>query len=122
MSGQETEQRERTTADFIEKALEDLDQARKEAAEEMRSMIDAAISRSREALEHLRTDAEDRAERLKARAEDRASEWQQTLDDASDDARRELGIRTVRAQRSEEALKAMSEEIKHQKKELHASH
>jgi hypothetical protein len=84
-------------------------------------MIDSAISRSREALEHLRTGAEDRAEQLKSRAEDRFAGWQRSLDEASEDVRRELAIRTVRAQRSQDALKAMSEEIKHQEKELTAS-
>jgi F0F1-type ATP synthase membrane subunit b/b' len=124
-----SEEGDLSAVDYLEKALEDLDRARHNAAEELRSMIDSAIGRSREALEHLRTDAEGRAEQIKsgaedrkARAEDRAAEWQQTLEEASDDVRRDLGIRTVRAQRSEAALKAMSDEIKHHKKELAASH
>jgi hypothetical protein len=116
-----TEQHELSSADYLEKALSDLDQARRDAAEELRSMIDAAISRSREALDHLKVDAEDRAGQIKASTEDRAAEWQQMLEEASDDARREFGIRAVGAQRSEDALKAMSEEIKHRKKELAAS-
>ena len=116
-----TKERELSAAEHLEKALADLDQARHDATDELRSMIDAAISRSREALDHMRTDAEDRAEQIKVRAEDRASEWQRMLEGASDDARRELGIRSVRAQRSESALKAISDEVKHQKKEL-ASH
>ena len=49
---------------------------------------------------------------------DRAHEWQDALEDASEDARRELGVRAVRAQRSEDALDAMAEEIKRHKKEL----
>ena len=108
-------------ADFLEKALEDLDQARKTATEELRSTIDAAISRSREALDHLRSDAEERGESLKARAEERLTEWQHTLEEASEGARRELGVKSVRAQRSKDALEAMSDEIKHHKKELAAS-
>jgi hypothetical protein len=42
------------------------------------------------------------------------------LDDASADAKRELGIRTVRAQHNEDALAAMSAEIEHQRKLLRA--
>ena len=122
MATKMTEEGEVRSADYLEKALEDLDRARHDAAEEVRSMIDAAISRSREALDQLRTDTEDRVERLRARAEERTAEWQRTLEEGPEDVRRELGIRTVRAQRSQSALKAMSEEIKHQKKELTVSH
>jgi vacuolar-type H+-ATPase subunit H len=117
-----SEDRGLSAAEYLEKALEDLDRARQNAAEELRSMIDAAMSRSREALEHMRADAEGRAEEIKERAETRAAEWQRMLEGVSEDTMRELGIRTVRAQRSQGALKAMSEEIKHQKKELTASH
>jgi uncharacterized protein YicC (UPF0701 family) len=109
---------ELSPAEYLEKALEDLNEAREQATEELRSSIDAAISRAREALEHFRADAEGRAEEFRARAEDRFAEWQHTLEDASEDARRELGIRAIRAQHSQSALKAMSEEIKSQKKEL----
>lgn len=122
MATKTTEEREvGGSVEYLEKALEDLDHARHDAAEEVRSMIDAAIGRSREALEQLRMDAEQRVDRLRARAEERTAEWQDTLEEASEDLRRELGIRSVRAQRSETALKAMAEEIKHQKKELTAS-
>jgi F0F1-type ATP synthase membrane subunit b/b' len=117
-----TEVTELSSADYLEKALEDLNQARQHAEEELRSVIDSAIGRAREALDELRSDAEDRAESLKARAEDRASEWQQMLEDASEDVRRELGLRTIRAQHSQSALKEMAGEIKQRKHELTASH
>ena len=42
------------------------------------------------------------------------------LEDATEDARRELGVRAVHAQRTKDALDAMSEEIKSQKKEVAA--
>lgn len=117
-----TETTETTGArEYLEHALEDLDEARKSATEELRSTIDAAISRSREALDHLRSDAEDRSEELKERAEERLTEWQHTLEGATEDARREFGLRSVRAQRSEEALDAMADEIKDQRKEVEAS-
>jgi hypothetical protein len=106
---------------YLEQALEDLDQARRSATEELRSTIDSAISRSREALDHLRSDAEERGEHLRERAEERLTEWQHTLEDATEDARREFGLRSVRAQRSEDALEAMADEIKEHRKELAAS-
>jgi hypothetical protein len=118
---EEQQEQELSTADYLERALDELEQARREAAEEVRSAIDSAIGRSRDALEHLRTGAEDRAEHLKEVTEDRLAEMQRSLEEASDEARREFGIRTVRAQRSQAALSAMSEEIKQQQKELTAS-
>jgi len=113
-----TETEEQTVADYIEHAVDDLNQARQAAGEEVRSAIDSAISRSREALEDLRSDAQDRADNLRQRAEERAKEWQQTLEDATEDARRELGIRAIHAQRSEDALDVLSHEIKSRKKEI----
>ena len=84
----------------------------------MRSAIDSALSRSREALDDLRTDTKERTVRLRDRAEERAGEWQHTLEDATEDMRRELGVRAVHAQRTKDALDAMAEEIKQQKKHL----
>jgi vacuolar-type H+-ATPase subunit H len=113
-----TEEGEQTAVDYLEHAVEDLNQARQEAQEEVRSAIDSAITRTREALDDMRSGAEERAEKLRTRAEDRAHEWQHALEDATDDARRELGIRAVRAQRHDDALEAMADEIKRHKKEL----
>lgn len=112
------EAEEQTVADYLEHAVEDLNEARQQAGEEVRAAIDSAISRSREALEDLRTDAQERAEKLRSRAEERAGEWQTTLEDATEEVRRELGIRAVRAQRTRDALDALSDEIKSQKKAL----
>ncbi|MGH2577003.1 MAG: hypothetical protein ACRDG9_04505 [Actinomycetota bacterium] len=114
----EANEQEQTAVDYLEHAVEDLKQAGQEAGEEVRSAIDSAINRTHEALEDLRSGAEERAEKIRTRAEDRAAEWQQTLEDATEDARRELGIRAVHAQRSRDALDAMADEIKSQKKEL----
>ena len=113
-----TDEQEQTAVDYLEHAVEDLKQAGQESGQDVRSAIDSAISRTREALDDLRSGAEDRAERLRSRAESRAHEWQDALEDASDDARRELGVRAVRAQRRGDALDAMAEEIKRHKKEL----
>jgi hypothetical protein len=115
-----TKNERETTAEYLEDALEDLNQARLNAEEELRSRIDSTISRAREALDDVRSDAQDRADRFKVRAEERAAEWQRTLEGATEDARRELGIRAVHAQRTRDALDAMSDEIKHHKKELAA--
>ncbi len=52
------------------------------------------------------------------RAEERAAEWQKTLEDATEDMRRELGVRAVHAQRTKDALDAMAEQIKQQKKHI----
>ena len=92
MIGQRKEVREPGTAEYLEKALDDFDRARTHAAEELRSMMEDA--------------------------KDRVLEWQRQLDGASDEVRRELGVLAVRAQRSPTALKEMSEEIKHHRKEL----
>ena len=113
-----TDEQEQTAVDYLEHAVEDLKQAGQEAGGEVRSAIDSAMNRTREALDDLRSGAEERAERLRSRAENRAREWQDALEDASEDARHELGVRAVRAQRSEDALDTMAEEIKRHKKEL----
>jgi uncharacterized protein YicC (UPF0701 family) len=113
-----TQTEEQTVVTYLEHAVEDLNQARQQAGEEMRSAIDSALSRSREALDDLRADTKERTVRLRGRAEERAGEWQHTLEDATEDMRRELGVRAVHAQRTKDALDAMAEEIKQQKKHL----
>jgi ElaB/YqjD/DUF883 family membrane-anchored ribosome-binding protein len=113
-----TDEREKSASDYLEDAIKDLDRARHDVADDMRSMIDSVIDRSREVLDQMRSDAGDRAERLKERAEHRLSEWQSTLDEASEDLRHELGVRAVRAQHTEDALETLSDEIDNRKKEL----
>ena len=53
--------------------------------------------------------------------QDQVSDWRGSLDKATDDVRRELGILAVHAQRSPEALKAMSAEIRKRKAEISPS-
>jgi uncharacterized protein YicC (UPF0701 family) len=113
-----TEEGETGVTEYLEQAVEDLNEARHRAGDEVRASIDSAISRAREALDDLRVDAKERADRLRTRAEDRTSEWQQTLEGATEDARRELGLRAVRAQRTKDALDALADEIKRHKKEI----
>ncbi|HEY1238755.1 MAG TPA: hypothetical protein VGE91_10480 [Solirubrobacterales bacterium] len=118
MTTETTEEREISAAQHLEDAVDELNKARQTAQEDLRSRIDSAISRSREALDDLRSDTEERAEDLRSRAEERAKEWQQALEDATEDVRRELGVRAVRAQRTEDALDAMAAEIMSQKEEV----
>ena len=53
-----------------------------------------------------------------AEAQDQISDWRGTLEKSTDEVRRELGILAVRAQRSPEALRAMSAEIRKRKTEV----
>ena len=117
---QTTDKQDVGAAEHLEDALEDLNSARESAQDDLRSSIDSAISRAREALDDFRSNTEERTESLRMRAKNQAADWQQTLEDATEDARRELGIRAVHAQRTEDALEAMSEEIKNHKKEVAA--
>jgi hypothetical protein len=96
-------------ADYLQDALEELTKARERAGGDIRSGIDSAIERTRDALKEAGSEAQGQI-----------SEWRGTLDRASDDVRRELGILAVHAQRSPEALRAMSAEIRKRKTELSA--
>lgn len=118
MATKDTEGHELGSAVYLERALDDLNRARQGATAEVISVIDSGMGRVREALGQFQSGAEDRAEQLKARAEDRHADWERVLEGTSDADRQELGIRSVRAQRSTDALKAMSKEIRRQKKEL----
>lgn len=113
-----TDEREQSAADYLEHAVDDLNRARDEAVDDARSAIDSAITRTRDALDDLKSGAEDRAEKIRTRAEDRLRDWQGTLEDATDDVLRELGVRAVRAQRNEDALDAMADEIKERRQGL----
>ena len=66
-----------------------------------------AIDRTRDAMKEAGTEAQTQV-----------SDWRGSLDKASDEVRRELGILAVRAQRSPEALRAMSAEIRKRKTEI----
>jgi uncharacterized protein YicC (UPF0701 family) len=98
---------EKSSLDYLQKAVDDLDKARGRASDELRETIDGVIERLRKAASDLRS-----------RAEDETSQWQDTLDRASEDARRELGRRAVRAQRTPEALAELSTEIRKRKAQL----
>jgi hypothetical protein len=63
----------------------------------MRAAIGSAAERTREVLHDLKGDVTGRAEELHTRHEEQTWEWQRELEEASDQARLELGIEVVRA-------------------------
>jgi ElaB/YqjD/DUF883 family membrane-anchored ribosome-binding protein len=97
----------RSPADYLEEALGDLTRARDEAGENIRAGIDSAIERTRDALKDAGSEARSQA-----------ADWQRTLEKATDELRRELGVVAVRAQNSPEGLRAMSAEIRKRRAEL----
>lgn len=94
-------------ADHVHQAIDDLDQARVEASQQVRDQIDAAITRLRDAADDLGT-----------RARDQMGEFQEVLESASEDLRIELARRAVHAQRSVSALTEISAEVRRRKAEL----
>ena len=114
----ETEATDQTAADYLDHALEDLAQARPQAREETRAVIDSAVQQTREALRDLKEDLGGRAKKLHTKHQEQTWDWQRKLQYASDDLRLELGIEAVRAQRTSLALDALAKEIKRCKREL----
>jgi F0F1-type ATP synthase membrane subunit b/b' len=93
--------------EYLQDALDELTKARDRAGDDIRSGIDSAIERTREAIKEAGSEAQQQV-----------ADWRTTLDKTSDDVRRELGILAVRAQQSPEALRAMSAEIRKRKTEI----
>lgn len=96
-----------TPAEYLQGALDELNKARERAGDDIRSGIDSAIDRTRDAMKEASTEAQTQV-----------ADWRGSLDRANDEVRRELGILAVRAQRSPEALRAMSAEIRKRKTEI----
>ena len=96
-----------TPAEYLQGALDELNKARERASGDIRSGIDSAIDRTREAMKEAGTETQAQV-----------ADWRGSLDKASDDVRRELGILAVRAQQSPDALRAMSAEIRKRKAEI----
>jgi hypothetical protein len=95
------------TLDFLQRALEDLNQAREHVQQDAQSGID-------DATERIRAAADDVRKRLR----EEADELQRRLEHASEEARVELGLVAVRAQRSPEALNALAREIRRAKEAM----
>ena len=90
--GTETDATDQTAADYLEGALEDLTQARQQAQEETRAVIESAVERTREALGDLKEVTGGRAKKLRTRHQEQTWERQRRLEYASDDALLEIGI------------------------------
>ena len=93
--------------DNVQKALDDLRAAGEKATGDVRTQIDSAVARLRDATSGVRS-----------QAQDQISEWRQALESATEDVRRELAKLAIRAQTSTEALKDIEDELKGRKKEL----
>jgi hypothetical protein len=96
-------------ADHVRQAIDELDQARGGASQQVREHIDTALRRLRDATDDFA-----------AHARDEASDFQDALESAGEDLRIELGRRAVRAQRSLSGLNEISAEIRRRKAELAA--
>ena len=91
----------------MQKAIDDLRSAAEKATGDVRSNIDSAVARLREAS----TEAS-------SKAQDQVSNWRGTLEEATDDVRKELGKLGVRAQTSVEALDEIATELAERRKSL----
>jgi hypothetical protein len=93
--------------EYLQGAIDELTKARERAGTDIRSGIESAIERTRDVMKDAGSDTQKQV-----------VEWQRALERAGDDVRRELGLMAVRAQRSPDALKAMSAEIRKHKSEI----
>lgn len=100
----------KTSSDYLQQALRDLDRARERASGEAREAIDAATDRIREFVK----DASDRAQ-------DEVGDWRESLTRAGADLRCELGVLAVRAQDSPEALATIASEVRKRKAQITTS-
>ena len=98
---------QKTSIDYVQQAMNDIDRARERAGVELRDTLDSALERLRHAVGDLRK-----------RAEQEASEFERAFEDATEDGRREYGRRAIMGQRSPEALKEMTAAIRKRKAEL----
>ena len=93
--------------DQVQKAIDDLRAAGEKATGDVRSGIDSAVARLK-----------DVSGGATSRAQDQVSSWRETLDEATQDVRKELGKLAVRAQGSVEALDELTVEIDERRKAL----
>jgi hypothetical protein len=93
--------------EHLQQASAEVDAARQEATGGVRRSLDSAIEQLHEVSGELRR-----------RAQDQTAEWQHALEHASDKAREEMARRAIRAQRTPEALTALSAEIRKRKADL----
>jgi hypothetical protein len=98
---------EKSTLDYLQHALDDLDKARAKAQQDARASIDSAVARVRDAVKDLNS-----------RAHDEAHDWEERLDHVSEEARVEFGRVAIRAQDTPDALAELATEIRRRKREL----
>lgn len=97
----------KTSIDYVQEAIGDIDKARQSARGEARAQLDRATER-------LRSLASD----LRDRAGDEVRDFESSLERASEHLRVELVLRAIRGQGSTEALTQLSSEIRKRKAEL----
>lgn len=93
--------------DNVQKAIDDLRAAGEKATGDVRSNIDAAVARLRDVSDEATT-----------KAQDQAANWRTTLEEATEDMRKELGKLAVRAQSSVESLDEVAKELDERRKSL----
>lgn len=94
-------------SDNVQKAIDDLRAAGEKATGDVRSSIDSAVARLKDA-----------SGGATGRAQDQVSSWRTTLEDATEEVRRELGKLAVRAQSSLESVDELAKELDERRKSL----
>ena len=105
------ERARKSSVEYVQQAMQDIDRARERAGVELRDSLDSALDRLRDVVGDLRT-----------RAEHQASEFERAFDEATDEARREYGRQAIMAQDSPEALTEMTAAIRKRRAELAREH
>ena len=98
---------EKSALDYLQHALEDLDNARAKAKQDARTSIDRAVDRVRDAVKDLNS-----------RAHEEAHDWEERLEHVSDEARLEFGRVAIRAQATPGALTELAAEVRRRKRAL----
>jgi polyhydroxyalkanoate synthesis regulator phasin len=93
--------------DQVQKAIDDLRAAGEKATGDVRSRIDDAVKQLR-----------DVSDSASSKAQDQVSNWRETLDNATQDVRKELAKLAVKAQSSVEALDEIAKELDERRKAL----
>jgi hypothetical protein len=93
--------------DQVQKAIDDLRGAAEKATGDVRSNIESAVARLRDA-----------SGEAGSTVSDQVSNWRDTLDNATQDVRKELAKLAVRAQSSTEALDEIANELEERRKAL----
>jgi vacuolar-type H+-ATPase subunit H len=102
----------------VQRAIDDLRKAGEKATGDVRAGIDSAVSRLRDVSDEAQGRVREATSGASGRAQEQISSWRSTLEDATEDVRRELAKLAIRAQTSPEALKELEDEAKSRRKEL----